>query len=62
MSKIFKPKKRIVVMGTGWGGYNLSRKIDTSIYDLTVISPRNHFIFTPLLPSAAVGTLEFRCI
>ena len=36
--------------------------IDTSKFDLTVISPRNHFIFTPLLPSAAVGTLEFRCI
>ena len=28
----------------------------------TVISPRNHFVFTPLLPSASVGTLECRCI
>jgi NADH dehydrogenase FAD-containing subunit len=27
-----------------------------------VVSPRNHFLFTPLLPSTAVGTLEFRCI
>lgn len=27
-----------------------------------VISPRNHFLFTPLLPSTAVGTLEFRAI
>ena len=29
---------------------------------MTVISPSNHFLFTPLLPSTAVGTLEFRCI
>lgn len=27
-----------------------------------MISPANHFLFTPLLPSSAVGTLEFRCI
>jgi NADH dehydrogenase FAD-containing subunit len=27
-----------------------------------IISPRNHFLFTPLLPSTAVGTLEFRAI
>ncbi|CAF1055564.1 unnamed protein product [Didymodactylos carnosus] len=26
------------------------------------VSPRNHFLFTPLLPSTTVGTLEFRCI
>ena len=27
-----------------------------------MISPNNHFLFTPLLPSTAVGTLEFRCV
>lgn len=25
------------------------------------ISPRNFFMFTPMLPSTAVGTVEFRC-
>jgi NADH dehydrogenase FAD-containing subunit len=29
---------------------------------LTVVSPRNHFVFTPLLPSVSVGTLECRVI
>lgn len=29
---------------------------------MRVISPANHFLFTPLLPSTAVGTLEFRAI
>lgn len=28
----------------------------------TVVSPNNHFVFTPLLPSTAVGTLEFRYV
>lgn len=27
-----------------------------------MVSPSNHFVFTPLLASTAVGTLEFRCI
>jgi NADH dehydrogenase/NADH:ubiquinone reductase (non-electrogenic) len=29
---------------------------------LELISPSNHFTFTPLIPSTAVGTLEFRAI
>ncbi|CAN0550261.1 unnamed protein product, partial [Ectocarpus sp. 8 AP-2014] len=40
----------------------VAREVDKKKYDVTVISPRNHFLFTPLLPSTTVGTLEFRCI
>ena len=32
------------------------------IFSSLQVSPRNHFLFTPLLPSTTVGTLEFRCI
>jgi NADH dehydrogenase FAD-containing subunit len=53
-------KDRIVILGVGWGGYRLARDLDKSMFDVTVISPRNHFLFTPLLPSTTVGTLEFR--
>jgi hypothetical protein len=35
--------------------------IDKNI-PFTVISPHNHFVFTPLLPSTAVGTLEPRYV
>ncbi len=28
--------------------------------DVVVVSPRNYFLFTPLLPSVTVGTLEAR--
>lgn len=37
-----------------------AREVDKEKYEVTVISPRNHFLFTPLLPSTTVGTLEFR--
>ena len=55
-------KSHLVVVGAGWGGFRLARDIDKQKYDVTVLSPRNHFLFTPLLPSTAVGTLEFRCV
>ncbi|CAM9254090.1 unnamed protein product [Pylaiella littoralis] len=62
MSSGVAPKTKLVVLGTGWGGFRLAREVDKEKYDVTVISPRNHFLFTPLLPSTTVGTLEFRCI
>lgn len=55
-------KPRLVVLGTGFAGFRLVLDIDTSLYDVTVISPRNHFLFTPLLASTTVGTIEFRSI
>jgi hypothetical protein len=71
-------KERLVILGSGWGGYGLLRGIDKSRYgefvntlalythlsraDVMVISPNSYFNFTPLLASSAVGTLEFRCV
>ena len=55
-------KPRVLILGSGWGGFTLARRLDKSLYDVRVISPANHFLFTPLLPSTAVGTLEFRAI
>ena len=42
-------RERIVVLGTGWGAVSFLKGIDTSLYDVTVISPRNYFLFTPML-------------
>ncbi|XP_052223057.1 uncharacterized protein LOC127838952 isoform X2 [Dreissena polymorpha] len=55
-------RKRLVILGTGWGSYSVLKNIDKKQFDVTVISPRNHFLFTPLLCSTTVGTLEFRSI
>lgn len=54
--------KRIVVLGTGFAAFSFIKDIHVETYDLTVVSMRNHFLFTPLLPSTTVGTLEFRSI
>ncbi|RKP14543.1 FAD/NAD-P-binding domain-containing protein, partial [Piptocephalis cylindrospora] len=46
--------------GSGWAGFNLLRHLKAESYDVTLISPRNYFVFTPLLAGTASGTLEFR--
>ncbi len=70
-------KQSLVILGSGWGGYEVLRGVDKKKWsalslfsrflilildtDVTVISPNTYFNFTPLLAGAAVGTLEFRC-
>ncbi|KAJ7100625.1 pyridine nucleotide-disulfide oxidoreductase-domain-containing protein [Mycena belliarum] len=55
-------KKTVVVLGSGWGATSFLNTLDTTEYNVVVISPRNFFLFTPLLPSVAVGTLSPRSI
>ncbi|KAH7314698.1 hypothetical protein KP509_21G016500 [Ceratopteris richardii] len=55
-------KPRIVVLGTGWAGSRLMKDLNSDLYDIVCISPRNHMVFTPLLASTCVGTLEFRSV
>ncbi|GFS39270.1 alternative NAD(P)H dehydrogenase 1 [Actinidia rufa] len=44
------------------GGVRLMKGIDTKLYDVVCVAPRNHMVFTPLLASTCVGTLEFRSV
>ncbi|KAI0013993.1 hypothetical protein F4779DRAFT_624765 [Xylariaceae sp. FL0662B] len=55
-------KKTLVILGTGWGSVALLKKLDTANYNVVVISPRNYFLFTPLLPSCTTGQIEHRSI
>lgn len=55
-------KKNLVILGSGWGAVSLLKKLDTSDFNVTVVSPRNFFLFTPLLPSCTTGTVEHRSI
>ncbi|KAI1648475.1 FAD/NAD(P)-binding domain-containing protein [Daldinia loculata] len=55
-------KKTLVILGTGWGSVALLKKLDTANYNVIVISPRNYFLFTPLLPSCTTGNIEHRSI
>ena len=55
-------KERVVVLGSGWAAMKFVQNIDTSMYDVTIVSPRNFFLFTPFLPSVTVGSVEGRSI
>ncbi|KAI5475806.1 NADH dehydrogenase [Pseudohyphozyma bogoriensis] len=52
----------VVVLGNGWGSTAFLKQLDNEGYNVIVISPRNYFLFTPLLPSVTVGTLAARSI
>ncbi|KAF9515895.1 hypothetical protein BS47DRAFT_1371907 [Hydnum rufescens UP504] len=53
-------KERLVIVGSGWGGFSVLKRINKSKYDVTLISPSSYFNMTPLLAGTSVGTLEFR--
>ncbi|KAG9159392.1 hypothetical protein Leryth_010940 [Lithospermum erythrorhizon] len=55
-------KKRVVVLGTGWAATSFLKNLKDPSYDVRVISPRNYFAFTPLLPSVTCGTVDARSV
>ena len=57
-----KPTEDIVVLGSGWGAAALVGALGNKGERVTVVSPRNYFLFTPMLAGAAVGTVEYRSI
>lgn len=61
-NKAKKDKPRLVILGGGWGSVALLKELDPNEYHVTVISPANYFLFTPMLPSATVGTLEMKSL
>ena len=55
--------RQIVVLGCGFAGYHAARRIEKELtgrrrVQLTVVTRRAHFVFTPLLPGVASGELE----
>ena len=57
-----KDKPKLVIVGTGWGSVALLKNLNPGDYHVIVVSPVNYFLFTPMLPSATVGTLELRSL
>jgi hypothetical protein len=51
-------KTKVVVLGTGWGALSVIQKLDHRTTDVTVISPRSFFFYTPLLAGTATGTVR----
>ncbi|KAF8891236.1 nucleotide-binding domain-containing protein [Infundibulicybe gibba] len=55
-------KPRLVVVGGGWGAMGILQTLHPGDYHVTVISSETFTTFTPLLPSAAVGTVQVRSL
>lgn len=55
-------KKKVVVLGTGWAATSFLKNLKSDSYEVQVVSPRNYFAFTPLLPSVTSGTVEARSV
>ena len=55
-------KKKLVILGSGWGAVSLIKSLQPDLYDIKVVSPTNYFLFTPLLPSVTVGTVDGRSL
>lgn len=53
-------RKTVVVLGSGWGAHALMKVANCNKLRIIVVSPSNHFVFTPMLASAATGTVEYR--
>jgi NADH dehydrogenase len=56
---------RVLILGGGFGGIHLTRQLERLFEDrpevvLTLVSPDNFFLLTPLLFEACSGTLELR--
>ena len=56
-------RKKVVVLGSGWGAVSFVKSLPADTpYDVVLVSPRNYFLYTPLLPGAATGAVEERSI
>ncbi|KAL9937933.1 hypothetical protein V8E36_003478 [Tilletia maclaganii] len=54
------PKRRVVVLGSGWAGYQIARDLDKTKNEVIIVSPSTNFSFTPLLAGVCVGALDYR--
>lgn len=57
-----RDKPKLVILGTGWGSVAILKTLNPGDYHVTVVSPVNYFLFTPMLPSATVGTLSLKSL
>ncbi|KZP21177.1 nucleotide-binding domain-containing protein [Athelia psychrophila] len=61
-NKQIAEKPRLVIVGGGWGAVGILQTLNPGDYHVTVVSTDTFTTFTPLLPSAAVGTVQIRSL
>lgn len=51
-------KKRVLIVGAGFAGIEIGRRLNTRKYEVLVVDKQNYFTFQPLLYQVATGGLE----
>lgn len=51
-------KKKVIIIGGGFGGVQLARKLDDNVFDILLIDKLNHHQFQPLFYQVATSQLE----
>lgn len=51
-------KKKVVIIGAGFGGLSAARELKSDRFDVTVIDKTNHHLFQPLLYQVATAALS----
>lgn len=52
------PKKKIIVVGGGFAGIHLVRRLDEELFDILLIDKINHYQFQPLFYQVATSQIE----
>lgn len=51
-------RKRVVIIGGGFGGITAAKKLRNSGFDITIVDKKNHHLFQPLLYQVATAALS----
>lgn len=51
-------QKRLVIVGGGFGGLKLARKLKSNKFQIVLLDKNNHHIFQPLLYQVATAGIE----
>ncbi|MEZ5149366.1 MAG: FAD-dependent oxidoreductase, partial [Bacteroidales bacterium] len=52
------PKRNIIIVGGGFAGIQLTRKLDKNLFDILLIDKINHYQFQPLFYQVATSQIE----
>ena len=52
-------KKKVIVVGGGFAGIQLGRKLDDNLFDILLIDKLNHHQFQPLFYQVATSMVKY---
>jgi NADH dehydrogenase len=57
-AEVSKDRPKVVIIGGGFGGLNVAKKLKAAAVQITVLDRRNHHLFQPLLYQVAAAALN----